>query len=152
MSYEVEQAFYDLLCGDAALVALISTRIYPQVAPQNVPDDEMPSHVVYQVVSSIPERHLKGPGAPTVTRMQVDCYARVYSDAKAIARAIRECADGYRGTITSPLGDGTLELRSVKLEDARDGYEYTTPESGWHRVSLDYMVWHPSTVPLHVGS
>jgi hypothetical protein len=60
--------------------------------------------------------------------------------------------DGWHGTVTSPLDSSTLELRSVKLDDMRDGYEFTADERGWHRVSMDLVIWHRDTLPLHVGS
>lgn len=146
MSYRVEKAFFDLVRADPSVSALIGSRVYPNAAPQDIPDDQLGPHVIYFKVSSVPERHLGGPSAPTQTRLQVDCYARSYATAQDIAHALREATDGYSGTVEG--NDGSLELRSVRLEDMRDIYEFTTEETGWHRVSCDFLIWHASSVPV----
>lgn len=151
MSFRVEHAFRVLLTESPTISALVGKRMYPNVAPQNRPTDSADTHIVYQIVDSVVgERFLDGPGTWTRTRVQLDCYSRNYDQARDLADAIRLVADGYSGQVTGADGSSLL-LRTIRLDDTRDGYEFGSDEIGWHRASMDFIIWHPSSVPAFLG-
>lgn len=66
----VETDFYSAVTGDATLAALVGTRVYPAILPDNA---TLPA-LVYSVISQVPI----GSGGCESTRVQVDCYAATY--------------------------------------------------------------------------
>lgn len=66
----VETDFYSAVTGDATLTALLGTRVYPAILPDNA---TLPA-LVYSVISQVPI----GSGGCESTRVQVDCYAATY--------------------------------------------------------------------------
>lgn len=66
----VETDFYSAVTGDATMTALVGTRVYPAILPDNA---TLPA-LVYSVISQAPI----GSGGCESTRVQVDCYAATY--------------------------------------------------------------------------
>lgn len=82
----VETDFYSAVTGDATLAALVGTRVYPAILPDNA---TLPA-MVYSVISQVPI----GSGGCESTRVQVDCYAaKYYTDASGIT-GIKSLRDG----------------------------------------------------------
>lgn len=109
-----EQTVYNTLKNDAGVAALVGTRIYPLVLPQN------PTYpaISYQRISTRPVQTRGGNGLAFV-RMQVDCFATGYTAAKQLSDAV-----------VSALA-GTLEVGLMELWD---------DTLGLYRVSIDYQV------------
>ena len=150
MNYTPSEAFKDLLLACDAVTNLIVKRLYPNQAPQTVLDEDPDSYCVYFAVSDVNDHHLTGPSTISRARFQVDAYARTYIAAHEIAEAIRESIDGFTGEVSG--ANGSMMLKHVALEDRRDGYEQgDSTESGWHRVSLDFVFWHTATLPITVA-
>lgn len=76
-----ETATYTALSTYAGLAALVSTRIYPMVLPQDCP---LPA-VTYQLISDIPEVNLDGDADLSQARIQVDVWATSFGSAATIA-------------------------------------------------------------------
>lgn len=120
-----------VLMGDAAVVALIGTRLYPNKLPQGA---AMPA-AVYNVISSVPENSFTGQVATTLksSRVQIDCYARAdakgggYAQAHAVAKRIGEVL----GDVAEADVAGVLELE-------RDTFDDVTQ---FHGVSMDFTIW-----------
>lgn len=72
----VETVFRAAVIGDATIAALIGTRLYPAIAP----DDATWPAMVYSVVTEGPI----GSGGCTQTRIQVDAYATTYETVRAM--------------------------------------------------------------------
>lgn len=123
----LEEALYVRLTGDAAVTAIVGTAVYPQAAPQNLE----PPFITYARVSAERLRSFDGPSGLARPRMQVDCWAAGYRQARQLADATRRALDGWR----SPA-DG---VPGAMLESDRDLHE---PENGLHRVSMDFFFWH----------
>lgn len=119
------QTVRDLLIGDSAVAAIVVARVFPNTLPQN---SVLPA-IVYQGVSDVPENSLNGTVSTTVksARVQFDCYARTYAEAKALEVAVE-----------SALGDVTDSDLSISLEVSRDLYDDVTQ---YHRVSMDFIIW-----------
>jgi len=137
----LEQSLQNRATTDSTISSLVSTRVYPEAAPQAA---TLP-YVVYSRVSTIRYPHITGPSGVVAARMQFDVIAATYAAAKPIADAIRLRFDGYRGTMgTSP---NTTVVRNVTLENEMDGL--AVPVSGnapdKYRVILDFMFTYNET-------
>jgi hypothetical protein len=155
VNYTIAEGFRDCVLRSTAVQDLLADtgagtttyRIYPNTAPQSAIDNEPSSYATYFIVSRTSPRHLGGPIGLTETRIQVDVYARTYILAQEIAETIRENVDGFNGEISGT--NGSMLIRGVRLEDMRDQYEFgDSSESGWHRVSLDFAMWHSQSVAV----
>lgn len=126
-----ELAVYTLLKDTAATSSIVSTRIYPFTAPQGITRP----FITYQRISGVRWRSVDGPSGMAVPRVQVDAYSPTYAGVKALATAIRQTLDGYRGTV------GGVRVGDIALETDRDFYEDAV-DPPLHRVSMDFMVTH----------
>lgn len=113
------------LAADATVAGLVGTKIFPAVAPQGT----VPPFIVCLEVSDVPENTLTGDASSTLrgVRVQIDCYAKSYSDAQAVADAV----DAVVAALSTPQLSAWREL-------SRDLYD---TEAKLHRVSMDVMVW-----------
>lgn len=88
-----------ILTGYAGLTALVSTRIYDQVAPVNTASPLVRPFVILSTVSEVPGNYVAG--APTVCewRIQIDIYADSKSSARAVLAQVRAAlfAAGHTG-------------------------------------------------------
>lgn len=126
---EAEQAIAELLVADAAVAALVSTRVYFAHAPQNV---ALP-FVVLSRISGIRSHVLGGTVSLVEARVQIDSYASTVTTARSIANAVRTEINGFRGTQSG------VDLQSIQLIDEQDGLE---GDSEIWRVTSDYKVWY----------
>jgi len=126
---DVMQAVQDHLAADAGVSALVSTRIYPQILPQN------PTYpaLIYQQITESPEPAMGSDTGLVAITVQVDSYATTYSGAKALAAAVRSALNRHRGTVS------TVDIADVFLENTLDLYESEVQK---RRVSQDYRVWY----------
>lgn len=118
----------DVLLGEETVTDLLGTRLYPNKLPQK---PTLPA-VVYSIVSEVPVHVLDGGGYQVSgSRVQFDCYAKKYADARAAWSVI----EVVLRTIATEHPSSGLE---AWLEDARDLYDDTAE---LHRVSADVRVW-----------
>jgi len=141
----VEQAIVQLLKADTDVAALVGTKIYPQIAPQN----KVYPYIVYHLVTEIPLRHLASASNLSYSRQQLDIFADTYAKAKDLAEKVFQALDGFRGLVT--YTDGSLFIQYLAKDDGND---ITVPiESGSdsprRRTSVDYIVGHDIIVPTH---
>ena len=92
----IETTLYSTLSNNAGVVALVSTRIYPVLAPESA---ALP-YVDYQNVAGSRISTLPGVGDAIRARIQMNCNATTYAGAVALADAV----------IAALAGDGYLEL------------------------------------------
>jgi Protein of unknown function (DUF3168). len=89
----MEETLVQILLATPAIVAITGQKIRLGRADQR---DARP-YVVLQTVSSAPSYHMQGEANPVPIRMQIDCYADKYGQAKTLARAIKSRLSGYQG-------------------------------------------------------
>lgn len=137
----IEKAIYQRLAVDfAGLVALTSTRVYPNDLPQDV---QLPA-IRFARVSGSRLMHMEGPSYLANPRFQIDAYSTHYhtKDANigvtAVAQQIRKALDGFKGTVTYDTLQ-TVKIGMCRLLNDRDIYE---SETRLHRVIMDFMFWH----------
>ena len=124
----MEAALHTLLSTDVGVGAIVglsaSARIYPLLMPQG---GALPA-VTYQRISTprIDTASLLGNNARVRCRMQVDCWASTFAQAKALADAVR----------AAMTASSTFTALAV---DERHTYE---DDTRIYRASADYSCWY----------
>jgi hypothetical protein len=129
----MEEALRSLLVGSGGVTDLVSTRVYWRQAPQSVTGNFINMHRV----SGGRDYNMSGASGLTESRVQVDCWAAKYSDAKLIARAVEAVASGYTGTIGGKRLQGVF-IDAERDDDTSDAGDVATR----FRTSLDLLIWH----------
>jgi len=110
----IEQTLYTTLTNDAGVSALIGTKVYPSLAPESVSNPV----ISYNLVSGVPISTIPGTGNAVRKRIQINCHADTYAEAKALAAAV----------IAALEGDGYQEME----------YDIYDPTSQVHTVIVDW--------------
>lgn len=129
---ELEEAVYAILVEDAAVGALVGTRVYPQRIPQDV---ELPAVAYSRISTRRAQRHGgTGEGRRLArARVQVNCEAGSYGQAKALASAVVGALDGVQTTVAGVWVQGSW------AEGEGDEYGET---DGIYGVRQDFMIWY----------
>lgn len=109
-----EKALDWLLRADAGITALVAGRIYPVATPQ----DAARPFLLYRRISSRHHQHLSGGSEVCIADIELACVADTYSEAVALADAVREVVDGYRGT--AAYGATSTTINSIRLQSETD--------------------------------
>lgn len=127
------------LKADAAIAAIVGTRIYPVPLPQG----KLPPYLLYQRRDTEHTTDLRGSSGLRRTEFQLDCYAVDSAVADMLAEAVRNSLDNWRGTWS-----GT-RVRHVLVEKIADTMtdDIDGGEEVLHRITLDIIVWHDETMP-----
>jgi hypothetical protein len=138
----IEAALRALMIANTDVLAIVSTRIYPNLAPQNA---TFPL-IIFQRIASVHDSYMLSASGFVSVNIQVDAYAETYSESKELADAIRVALHGYGGNAYS--GAKVLNLQSCILESERDGFDNPDggKESGVYRVIQEYAVTCGETV------
>ncbi len=96
-----EGEVFKLLKNDTSVNALVSGRVYPLVAPQNV----QKPFIVYRVVSGLKIQCMGGEICIGDYRMQLDCYGLTYSSVKSIGQAVKSCLVGFMSSNSIDMMD-----------------------------------------------
>lgn len=126
---DVRQAVYSQLANNAGVSALVSTRIYPLVMPQQ---PTMPA-LVYAMVDNNREQVHRGQTTGVKARVQVTCWGATEASAAAVKDAVRLAMIGAQGSVASVTIDG------VVCEGEVEGFE---PDTTRHWIALDFFIWH----------
>ena len=131
----LEAGIQQLLAANGGVQAVIGTRIYPVL----VPEDVTYPCASFQVISDVPEYLLDGTQGIGTTRIQVDTWSggasnATYAAAKAAQVAIRAVLETFRGA----LPDGT-QIAGIFVANALDTFEQ---DARAYRTTTDYMVMY----------
>lgn len=128
----LEEALYTYLSTYAGLIALTSTRIYPEEKPQNC---IMPA-VVYSRIST-PREHTMGtdPGLAS-PRFQFTIYDTNHKNMLDVKAQIKAALQDYSGVMG---GAGGVTVQAVILDDENAGYDAETKQ---YYTDVDYIIWH----------
>lgn len=125
----IESALRSRLATFSGLTALVGTRIYPLIMPQ---DAAFPA-VTYQKISG-PRVHAKeGPLGEAYPRFQVSVWAKEFGDSRRVSEQVRLALDGWRGTVAG------VTVRDSALANETDLYESDTAT---YHTALDFIIWH----------
>ncbi|MGB1389498.1 MAG: DUF3168 domain-containing protein [Paracoccaceae bacterium] len=123
----MEELIRALLLADGGVAALAGDRVNFGSHPQG---EGWPG-VVLNTISDAEGYTLRGPDGLSRARVQADCYALTYGEAKRFSRAVRTVLSGH-----SDSG-----MQGVFHAGSRDGREGGTNEAERpYRVSLDFLI------------
>ncbi len=125
----IEDGMYTELTSDAGVSALVGTRVHPMLRPKG---GTLPA-ITYQRISSIRDNSLDGPMDYVSYRIQIDCWAGTYAQAKALGDAVRAALNG----VSTTLGGEAVQF--VTLESDNDELE-NDGDTRHYRVSQDWMI------------
>lgn len=109
--------------------------------------DSLP-RITYQRISNPRPAALTGATSLSNPRIQMDCVAATYAEAKAISDELRNCLHGYRGQM------GQTFIDSCLLDDERD-FEEPVPgldDASTFGVSIDFLLFIQEAQPTGVLS
>lgn len=135
----VELAVAERLMADAAVAALVGSRVYVVKLPQRV---TYPA-VRVQLVDQPQRYHLRGEDELTRARVQIDAYAsedaggNPYTSADNVADAIEASLSGKKFRNTGSPEE--IEITGCFREDRRAMYD--PDELRLVRILQDFMVW-----------
>jgi len=133
MTIDVEQALtYKLI---TALSATIGSRMHPL----RLPDTAVFPAITYQEITApiVATHDETAANALTHARYQLDAWAVSYAGAVALAKAIFDALEGFKGVITK--GSDTFTILSCLRSDKRTNND---PETSLFWVSQDFIIWY----------
>jgi hypothetical protein len=107
-----EAAVRNRLVTTAAVTALVSSRVYPVIAPA---DAALP-FVTWRRTSIQRQHSLSGPVGVPMVMLTVDAFATTYEAVRDLADAVRVSLDGWGGTFQNTV------VSNVSLENEGDGF------------------------------
>lgn len=113
-----EAEVYSLLKNNTGVNALVSGRIYPMVAPQNV----VRPYITYRVITGLKIQCMGGEIYQGDYRFQIDVWSETYSNSKAISEAVKSALVGF------------MSSNNINIED---DYE---DETGLFRQVIDFKI------------
>jgi hypothetical protein len=128
-----EAVLRSAMVGTTAVTSLVSSRIYPVLAPASA---ALP-FVTWRRSGIEREQTLGGPmGMPRVS-VEYSIYGTTYEEARQVADAMRRVLDGYGGT-----SDNT-EVKQASLEDESDDFVQLAGADlpPVYQVTQRYDVW-----------
>lgn len=128
----MEEAFRAYLIGWAGLAALIGDGVYWGARPQGSP---LPA-VVLTTIDGRADYTLDGPSGLIAARVQVDCWANAYLEARDAGRAVIAAAAAIAGT-----RDG-WRFDSALVDGFADGSEAVEGGTIKFRRRVDLILWH----------
>ena len=129
-------AIYDILSNDSDVSALVSTRIFPNVAKNAT---TFP-FIIYDVESESPEDSKDGVATLDVDSVMVSVYSKTYSEASDLARKIRTALDRKSGSY------GGIDVQSIQYNNYNDLFDDNTSDEGVYRKALDFSIRIINTV------
>ena len=97
----VGKAIYNILSNTSAVTDIVSTKIYPEIAPQN----ESQPYIVYSVVSNNPTDTKEDNGNVDEASIEVYCFNTKYTTAIDLGVAVRAALERRNGT----FGGGKIQ-------------------------------------------
>lgn len=119
---QLEASIFTTLTGASGVSAIVGSRVYPIILPQKT---TLPA-ITYLRVSGAQEISLSGHSGLESPRIQVDCWATSYAQAKSLAAAVQ----------AAMIASTAFKVGSVSDRDLFDD------ETNVFRVSIDFNVWH----------
>lgn len=93
----IEQAIFDALTADAAVAAIVRTRVYPSFVPQQ----EVLPAVTYRCISGDDEVTLDTDTGPLEDRWQITCWADTHAECVALFAAVQALWKRHSGAYGS---------------------------------------------------
>ena len=124
-----EDGIYNRLSNYSGLTALVSTRIHPEPAPQNITDP----FVTYQRISTERISNLGSDTGMVVSRFQMSAWSQTKDTSVSVAEQVRAAFQRYSGTNSSVV------FNDAYISNETENYD---PETEYHQVAIDFEIWH----------
>jgi len=138
----IDAALRTELKDDATIAGLVSTRIRLSRADQR---DTIP-YITINRLSGSRFHNATAASGMAIPTFQIDCWGATPILAIAVADAVREAIDGFKGTMGS--GGNTANVRTCWLEGEPYLHEPQKGDGiGAHGVAMTFDIMHKETVP-----
>lgn len=143
---QLRQAVYARLAGSHAISVLIGSRIYFGALPQSTNLKDGPA-LSYAVISRPYGHVLTGSDGTSQARVQITAHAYSQAAVDLITQAVRDCFDGYVGTIegvpiTACILENEIDLPSPPFAGT-DQWSYS--------IASDYQINHRVSLPASLN-
>ena len=125
---KIGYAIYNILSNTANVSAIVSTRIYPNVAKQG---SAFP-FIVYQTTNVTPNDTKDGVSTVDGNGLDVLCFADTYSVAVDLAQKVRIALDRKTGTYN------TVEVQSIQFTSYDENFEIEGDGMGIYVQTLSF--------------
>lgn len=126
----MESDFRAVLAGDPAIIALVSTRIYPKTYAQATVDPA----IRYTRISGGLGMHMQGSDGLGSAIMQVDARSLTEKEVLSIQDAIVARLHAFRGV------EGDTDFRLIELDSGPDGAFDSTGTKAYYTTRIDFAV------------
>lgn len=131
---KAEKVIHNRLSTHAGVSALVSTRVYPLVLPQ---EPTYPAITYAKVSSQRIEAVHSDPGM-AIIRIQVTCWALTFDSVKSLAEQVRLALERYGTAVTGTTIAG-VTVYDIRMGSEADAYE---PTLDAFASSIDFTVTH----------
>ena len=101
------KAIFGILSADAGVSAIVSTRIYPDIAAQGT---ALP-FVVYNLTRLVPSDTKSGVSQLDEERYDLTCVSDLYSESISLSEDVRTALDRYNGVVNG------VNVQSIQFTD-----------------------------------
>jgi hypothetical protein len=128
----IEEAVVYHAQNDADVGAIIGSRIYPNIIPQ---DADLPA-LAYQVISRPGLMAHDGPPGYAWPRVQITAQADDFDQVVDLINKVRIAFDGFSGLMG---GAGGVQIEGAFVKDVRDDHQFATERE---TRRLDVVIHH----------
>jgi len=111
------EGIQSFLTANGPISALVGPRTYAGQLPELKAPSDLPA-IVYREIHGDGEFSMDGPDQLQHSRMQFNCYGKLYANAKKVARVLRQELELFTGA----LDDGTI-IEHAQRESEVDLFE-----------------------------
>ena len=126
---EIGKSIYNILSTTTNITDLVSTRIFPNVAPQTT---TFP-FIIYDVTGVSPNDTKDGASTLDTNDVMISCYSETYSQASDLAQKIRVAMDR--------INEGTYggeQIQSSQFQSYNDIFDDTSGDAGIYRKGFRF--------------
>jgi len=110
---ETEYAIRKILADNAAVAALVSTRIYPAY---DIPQNAKLPYITYRRSSGDHVHHMAGASGRVFANVDVYVMASTDATMRELGTKVRKALDGYNGAVTNGADTVTIDLCFLESE------------------------------------
>jgi type III secretory pathway lipoprotein EscJ len=124
-------AVYNILSNNAALTAVVSTRINPLRIPQ---ESSFPA-ISYQMISVIPHPSKSGTSKSDFARVQINSFGLTYQSAVQVADLVRNAMQ-----LTLPATFNSVFVQTCEFDSEMHLTDDNAAFSGVYHIAQDYII------------
>jgi len=121
------KAIYSILTTDSAVSAIVSSRVYPQIAAQGA----VFPFIVYIINDITPSDTKSGVSTLDEARYEILAVSETYAQAADLNEKIRTALDRYTGTVAG------VDVNSIQFTELEADYD---PDSETYIANSEYII------------